>query len=434
VTTRWAFLSWLGLAAPLALPAQQLTATERAQAVATAWSEARYNFALWDRVRADWDSALAANLRLAAEPQTDLLFHRRLRRCLALLNDAYAAVIPPPSLRSRIARPPLLLRSVERRPLILDYAQNDEMRVARPERLAEVVAVQGIPAETWIRDSVLPEISAASPADRWRRAVAAMLQGEKGTPLHLSLKLPGGEMRGISVTRSVSLNDRWPLEPPALEIDSLADGVVVVRLNSLAEEDVVRQFDRAFRDFTNVRGLVLDLRQLTEGRSRYAYDILARLVVEPFVTVRWRTPQHRAGFRAFVPADSASAWYAGGPDTIAPRANAPAYGGQVAVLTSTATAGPGEGLLVAFRNSGRGVIIGETTAGNPSDAAAFPLPKNWSVQFSVRRDAFPDGVEFVGKGIAPAVPVAVTVGDVLAGRDAALEKARKYVTAPPGSP
>src|SRR3989449_4127559 len=111
VTTRWAFLSWLGLAAPLALPAQQLTATERAQAVATAWSEARYNFALWDRVRADWDSALAANLRLAAEPQTDLLFHRRLRRCLALLNDAYAAVIPPPSLRSRIARP----RSEERR-------------------------------------------------------------------------------------------------------------------------------------------------------------------------------------------------------------------------------------------------------------------------------------------------------------------------------
>ena len=434
MTTRWAFLSWLGLAAPLALPAQQLTATERAQAVATAWSEARYNFALWDHVRADWDSALAANLRLAAEPQTDLLFHRRLRRCLALLNDAYAAVIPPPSLRSRIARPPLLLRSVERRPLILDYAENDEMRVARPERLAEVVAVQGIPAETWIRDSVLPEISAASPADRWRRAVAAMLQGEKGTPLHLSLKLPGGEMRGISVTRSVSLNDRWPLDPPALEIDSLADGVVIVRLNSLVEEDVVRQFDRAFRDFTNVGGLVLDLRQLTEGRSRYGYDILARLVTQPFVTVRWRTPQHRAGFRAFVPADSASAWYGGGPDTIPPRANAPTYGGQVAVLTSAGTAGPGEDLLVAFRNSGRGLIIGETTAGNPSEAAAFPLPKNWSVQFSVRRDAFPDGVEFVGKGIAPEVPVAVTVGDVLAGRDAALERARKYVTAPPGSP
>src|SRR5207237_779643 len=105
------------------------------------------------------------------------------------------------SLRRRIARPPLLLESVEQRPLILEYAENDEMRVARPERLAEIVAVQGVPAESWIHDSVLPEISAATPPDRWQRAVQWMLQGEKGTTLHLLLRLPGGEQRGLSVGR-----------------------------------------------------------------------------------------------------------------------------------------------------------------------------------------------------------------------------------------
>ena len=47
-----------------ALAGQQLTPTERATAVATIWAEARYNFAYWDRVRADWDSALGANLKL----------------------------------------------------------------------------------------------------------------------------------------------------------------------------------------------------------------------------------------------------------------------------------------------------------------------------------------------------------------------------------
>ena len=62
----------LALAVPLALvSAQQLTATERAEAVATIWAEARYNFASWDRVRADWDSALTANLKLAAQVQSD---------------------------------------------------------------------------------------------------------------------------------------------------------------------------------------------------------------------------------------------------------------------------------------------------------------------------------------------------------------------------
>src|SRR5574341_618110 len=63
----------VGLAAltavPMAAPGQQLTAADRARAVATVWSEARYNFAYWDRVRADWDSALTAMLALAGARQ-----------------------------------------------------------------------------------------------------------------------------------------------------------------------------------------------------------------------------------------------------------------------------------------------------------------------------------------------------------------------------
>src|SRR5205823_1547810 len=214
--------------------AQQLTAPERAHALATIWAEARYNFAYWDRVRVDWDSALRVNLKLAAEPQPDLLFYRRLRRFVALLGDGQAAVLAPPNLRSRIARPPLLLTSAARRPFIMDYAENDEMRVAHPDRLAEIVAVQGVPAEAWIRDSVLPETAAATPADRWQRAVAWMLQGDKGTSLHLLIRVPGGDPRGVSVTRSLSLNDRWPLDPPAFAVDSLPGGVAVVRIGSLA--------------------------------------------------------------------------------------------------------------------------------------------------------------------------------------------------------
>src|SRR5438132_1173676 len=220
--------------------AQQLTAAERAATVASVWAEARYNFAYWDRVRADWDSGLVANLKLAAEPQSDLLFYRRLRRLLALLADGRAAVIAPPTLRSRIARPPLLVSSVERRPFILDYAENDEMRVARPPRLSEILAVQGVPAETWIRDSVLPEVCAATPADRWQRAAAWMLQGDKGTTLHLLIRVPGGEPRGLSVTRSLSLNDRWPLDPPAFATESLPGGIAVVRIASLGDEEVER--------------------------------------------------------------------------------------------------------------------------------------------------------------------------------------------------
>src|SRR6266480_5763586 len=174
-------LSVVAVVLPAAVRAQGLSPADRAVAVARLWAEARYNEAAWDLVRADWDSALAANLVLADQRQSDVQFYRRLRRMLALLGDGQAAIHPPAAVRARVARPPLELRAIERRAFIVDYAENDEMRIARPERLAEIVAVQGIPAEAWIRDSVLPEVPGGSAAARWARAVEHMLRSEEHT-------------------------------------------------------------------------------------------------------------------------------------------------------------------------------------------------------------------------------------------------------------
>ena len=139
------------LAAPLL--AQRANPVERQLIAAGLWAEARYNYAYWDAVRANWDSAFAATVTAtqARPAPTDLQYFHRLRRWGALLNDGQLEILPPSSIANRIARPPLELRSIERRPFIMDYAVNDEMRVARPERLAEVLAVQGVPAAQWIR-------------------------------------------------------------------------------------------------------------------------------------------------------------------------------------------------------------------------------------------------------------------------------------------
>src|SRR2546430_1389282 len=277
----------LGLAvSATTLAGQQLVATERAEVVATIWAEARYNFAFWDRVRADWDSALSANLRLAAQPQSDVLFYRRLRRLVALLGDGQAAVVPPANLRSRIARPPLLLESVEQRPLIRDYAENDEMRVGRPER-------------------------------------------------------------------------------PDIEIDSLPGALVMTRVNALAEEDVVRRFDRAFPDFSGVTGLIVDLRHAAGGESRYGYAILARLTGRAFPVARWRTPQYRPVFRVLRAPDSAFSWYGPPPDTVFPSGDRPGSTGPIPVLPSNAPAGAAGAFLGAFRNATPGRAFG-----GPSRASA----------------------------------------------------------------
>lgn len=407
--------------------AAQLSAADRLSMVATLGAHARYNFAGWDRVRADWDSALRVTLVQAVPRQTDPQFLRRLRRLTALLGDAGTGVLAPP-LAGRLARPPLDIRSVEGRPFVMDYVETSEMRIARPERLAEIVAVQSVPAETWIRDSVLPEIGGASETDRLRRATAAMLDGERNTAVALTLRLPDGSVRGASVTRSVPSSDRWPFRQEPMETMMLADSIVVVRLNSFADPGIVERFDRVFRTWVGVRGLIVDLRANDAGDSETGYQILGRLTAQPFLTVRRRTPRYEPFVLGPITDDSLLGWAEAPPDTIVPRAERARFPGiAVAVLTSGRTAGAAEDFVAAFRGARRGVVIGQRTSGATGHRIVLPLPAGWRFQVTVTRHAYPDGTDLTPDGIEPDIDVDESARALREGADPALERAREYL-------
>ena len=139
---------------------------------------------------------------------------------------------------------------------------------------------------------------------------------------------------------------------------------------------------------------------------------------------------HRATVSRVAPPDSLSDWFALPSDTIWPpvRRERIAYSGPVAVLISPRTSGPAEDFVAAFQAGGRGPSIGESSAGSTGRTTTLPLAGGWELRLTVSRDAFPDGKEFVPTGIAPQFPVEVRVEDLLAGRDAALERARAYLT------
>jgi len=115
------------------------------------------------------------------------------------------------------------------------------------------------------------------------------------------------------------------------------------------------------------------------------------------------------------------------PPTRSARAKAaPASPGPVAILASPRTAGAAEDLLVAFRNGSRGPVIGETSAGSTGQTLLLSL-RAAALRVTVTRDAFPDGTEFGRTGIAPELPVAVRVADVLGRARCVLDRAREYL-------
>jgi C-terminal processing protease CtpA/Prc len=190
---------------------------------------------------------------------------------------------------------------------------------------------------------------------------------------------------------------------------------------------VLTLFDRALgdapREGPRHRGLILDLRETARasGGADQGHAILSRLIERPFLAARRRTPLHSV---------DSLVWLSEAPDTIWPplKREGIAYTGPVVVLCSPRTIGAAEDFLVAFRAGGRGPIIGESSAGGAGQTAQLPLAAGWKLRLTVSRDAFPDGKEFIRTGIAPDIPVEVRVEDVLAGRDAVLDRARAYLS------
>jgi carboxyl-terminal processing protease len=75
-----------------------------------------------------------------------------------------------------------------------------------------------------------------------------------------------------------------------------------------------------------------------------------------------------------------------------------------------------------FKVTGRGVVVGETTQGSSGNPYRADIGFGISVAIGAKRYRFPDGTAFEGVGIVPDVPVERRVMDVVAGRDAVLER------------
>ena len=110
-----------------------------------------------------------------------------------------------------------------------------------------------------------------------------------------------------------------------------------------------------------------------------------------------------------------------GGDVVDPNRNA--FHGKVILLVDGGCVSACEDFVEPFKDSGRGVIIGETTEGSSGVPLFHDFGNGMSLKVATKRLYFPDGSEFEGVGIKPDVEVHTTIESLKSGRDVVLEKA-----------
>ena len=82
-----------------------------------------------------------------------------------------------------------------------------------------------------------------------------------------------------------------------------------------------------------------------------------------------------------------------------------------------------EDFPVPLDYSGRALLLGEPTAGTTGNPVNVLLPGGAILRVCSLWSTYPDGREFVGRGIQPQITVHPTVAGIRANRDEVLERA-----------
>lgn len=416
----------------IATPSGEVDEAHRIAGLSLFWSEARYNFVHFDLVPGlDWNQAYLDFLPkvIAAKNLHD--YYDVMMRFAPLLHDGHTNIDPPEAMWNEFyARPPIRTAMIDGHVLITTVRSPKLASLVRVGD--EIVTIDGQDVRPYAQKHVVPYVSSSTPQDALVRAYDyQLLQGDHRHPVTLGLKNASGSVRSVQLSRE---KDSTAKPAPAFEWRMLPGGVAYFAVNEFEDEEGVKAFERALPEILKAKGLILDVRRNGGGSDAMAARILSYLTDQPILGSRSRSPD-------YVPLDRAS----GGSYVAWKEWKAPSFrmerdrhvNGPVVLLVGPRTFSAAEDFVVAFDAMKRGTLMGETTGGSTGQPLELSLPGGGTARICAKHDSYPDGREFVGKGISPQITVAPTVEDIRAGRDPVIQRAVAVLTgkqAPPATP
>jgi carboxyl-terminal processing protease len=155
------------------------------------------------------------------------------------------------------------------------------------------------------------------------------------------------------------------------------------------------------------KAIILDLRGNPGGYLNTAIEVASQFLKDGVVAYE----QDRSGRRVEFPV------LRGGLATDVP----------LVVLINKGSASASEIVAGAIQDSGRGILIGETTFGKGSVQTDVTLSDGSAIHVTIAHYLTPKGRDIHGVGLTPDIEVKITDDDVKAGRDPQLERAIQYL-------
>jgi len=408
--------AWLATPLAATLAPHVLTREERIAGLSAIWSLAREYFVWFDHVpELDWDRAYLEALPRVMDAPNEASYWRELMRFTALLRDGHSNAYPPETMAAKFwSRPGLRTARVEDRVLVLEVRD-----LALQGRVAvgdQILAIDGESVDAYAARVVTPYQSSSTPQDLAVRSYGyGLLAGAAEQPVTLDLLRADGSKLTVQAPRS---GYQTAAELARDRFELRADGVAVLTAGQFESNAAMALLESNEQALLKAKALVLDLRGNGGGSSDNGLGLLRTLSREPL-------PSTRAQIRVNDPQGRSAPFVVWRPVQQGTPRPPPSkvFEGPVALLIDARSFSAAEDTAAVFKLMKRGFIVGMPSGGSTGQPLMQPLPGGGMVRICAKRDSYPDGSDFVGKGVQPDLLVPQTVAGIRAGRDLALEAA-----------
>ena len=356
----------------------------------------------------DWRAVGERYRPLAEAAQTDAEFYGVFELMLAELRDGHTVFMrpPPPGGRGEGGRGSVGVRlgDAEGKVAVVEVEPGSKAagRGVRPGQVLREVNGRAVDEHiAFLRSKV-----AGSSTERLFRVkmLSALLYGGfLAKPRTLGLTDFDGREFTVEMAEEVGR-----AEPPNLTSRRLGSGFGYIKFRSWTPP-VQEEFGRSLAALADAPGLVIDLRGNGGGEARVVQDITGNFLARETYTGGFR---NRAG--------QVQKYYT--------RPAPKAYRRPVVILVDERSASASEGFTAFMQEAGRARVVGRQTAGSTLNRGGFrEFRGGGRLYFSTRSYLTPGGREVEGVGVVPDVQVPLTLADLRAGRDAALEAAESLL-------
>ena len=398
----------VALAAPSKQSGDVLSSRDRIEIFEEVWetiNEKYYN-ASFNGV--DWRGVRGRYRALVEKARSDADFYVVLKQMVGELRDAHTRFHTPEQRRERerllAVSAGVSLFDVEGKTVVVGVEPDSEASRAGVEAGMIVLTIDGKPVADRLAEARARVAGTSSERAVRLRIYRMIIDGEPGTQLRLSLE------RADETTFEVLLTRRIVSDTAVVNSRRLPSGIGYIKL-TLWKAPIRREFSRALEHLRDVPGVVLDIRGNPGGEA----DEVVKIASFFFnAHVPFGKFSKRSGRTIYLRTDDDEQIYAG----------------PLAILVNEGSGSGSELFAGVMQENGRAVVIGRRSCGCVLGISEFKRVRGGG-ELAVSEYGYlsPRENSFEGTGVTPDKTVELTISDLQAKRDSALDEAERMLKA-----